>query len=270
MEKQKVFIPCYGRCEFGSMAEAVIYVQKMHGGLYVYIDKIVLYNIRFRDCLREKGLDGVVKMLINEAPAIAHDTKALDYLKRKWTDRMEEHIADYDIQCLPKDGAILIEGYTFNGLDEIFDQVELAGFPRHSYADKWYPREKMIPNPAGLHIGRLLMSYPTFDSSDASDGRSYNNYVFSMQPLTGTKMDQYYEQVSARSNFCMVHEYIPEEFLPILYWDGDSNHVLLASAKSYYKSNRHSNVVSSEDDVFQVGGGGYVSFYPDDIERMKQ
>ena len=51
--------------------------------------------------------------------AFAHGTKALDSLKEKWTDRMKGHIADYDIQCLPKDSLILIDDYLFNGLDEI-------------------------------------------------------------------------------------------------------------------------------------------------------
>lgn len=32
---------------------------------------------------------------------------------------------------------------------------------------------------------------------------------------------------------------------------------------------RLSNVVSTEDDVFQVGGGGCVKFYPEDEERMR-
>ena len=31
----------------------------------------------------------------------------------------------------------------------------------------------------------------------------------------------------------------------------------------------HSNVVSSEEEIFETGGGGYVSFYQEDIERMK-
>lgn len=31
----------------------------------------------------------------------------------------------------------------------------------------------------------------------------------------------------------------------------------------------HSNVVSSEEEVFETGDGGYVSFYQEDIERMK-
>ena len=231
MEKQKVFIPCYGRCGFGSLKEAVNYVKRLPGGLSVYIEDIVMYNIRFRDCLRKRGINGLIFKMICEAPEIAFEKKAMDDLKHKWTDRMGEHIADYDIQCLPKDGAILIEGYSFNGLDEICNQVELVGFPSHDYTDKWSSRENLIPNPAGLHIGRLLKGYPTFDSYDASDSRCYNNYVFSKQPLTGLKMDQYCEQVSANFNFCMVHEYIPEELLPVLYWDGDDDYVLLATAK---------------------------------------
>ena len=32
----------------------------------------------------------------------------------------------------------------------------------------------------------------------------------------------------------------------------------------FIRPNRHSNVVSSEDDVFQVGGGEYVKFCPED------
>lgn len=70
-----------------------------------------------------------------------------------------------------------------------------------------------------------------FDSSDASDGRSYNNYVISMEPLTEEKMDEYCDRIRASSNACMVHEYIPEDLLPIVYWDGDSDNVLVATAK---------------------------------------
>lgn len=228
--KQKVFFPCYGGCEFNSLAETVNYVQQMRGGLSVYIDKIVKYNIRFRDCLRENGIDGVIKMLIDEAPAIELETEALDYLKEKWTNRMKEHIADYDIQCLPKDGPIRIGGCLFNGLKEIASQAEMSGCPNRLIST-WYNREGYQQNPAGLHIGNIWKSYPTFDSFDDSDGRSYNNYVFSNQPLTEAMMNQYWEQIPYKSNYCMVHEHIPEALLPVLYWDGDSDNVLLATKK---------------------------------------
>lgn len=230
MEKQQVFFPCYGGCEFGSLAEAVNYVRKMPGGLSVYIGDIVKYNIRFRDCLREKGIDGVIKMLIDEAPAVANEAKAIENMKWKWTDRMDEHIADYDIQCLPKDSLILIEDYLFNGLDEIDAHSEMYGNPTHRFS-KWYSREGYIHNPAGLHVGNIWESYPTFDSFDDSDNRSYNNYVISKEPLTEERMDEYCNRISASWNACMVHEYIPEELLPVLYWDGCSDNVLLATAK---------------------------------------
>jgi hypothetical protein len=228
--KQKVFFPCYGGCEFNSLAEAVNYVQQMRGGLSVYIDKIIKYNIRFRDCLRENGIDGVIKMLIAEAPAIALETKALDYLKEKWTDRMKEHIADYDIQCLPKDSLILIDDYLFNGLDEIDAHSEMSGNPTHRYS-KWYSREGYMHNPAGLHVGNIWVSYPKFDSFDDCDNRSYNNYFISKEPLTEEKMDEYCNRIDTLGNACMVHEFIPEELLPVLYWDGDSDNVLLATKK---------------------------------------
>ena len=228
--KQKVFFPCYGGCEFGSLAEAVNYVQKMRGGLSVYIDDIVMYNIRFRDCLREKGIDGVIKMLTDEAPAIAKESKAIEYLKQNWTERMKEHIADYNIQCLPKDSFILINDYLFNGLDEIDAHSEISGNPTFRFSI-WCRREGYIHNPAGLHVGTIWVSYPRFDSYDDSDCRSYNNYVISKEPLTEEKMDEYSNKISSNFDYCMVHEYIPEEFLPILYWNGDSDYVLLATAK---------------------------------------
>ena len=44
-------------------------------------------------------------------------------------------------------------------------------------------------------------------------------------------MEQYFKTVSSPMDFCMVHEEIPKEFLPILYYNGDSDHVLLATEK---------------------------------------
>jgi hypothetical protein len=225
----KVNIPCYDRCEFQTLEEAVNYVQKMPGGLSVYITDIILYNIRFRDCLREQGIGGAIKKLIDEAPVIEEETKVLNNLRRIWTDRMNERIADYDIQCLPKNSRICIEGCWFDGLDDIVAQVEMAGNPCHTF-QKWYPRKEYKHNTSGLHIGNLWKSYPTFDSYDACDGRSYDNYVFAKKPLNEAVMENYCK-ISAKYNFCMVHENIPEDLLPILYYGGEGDSVLLATAK---------------------------------------
>ena len=234
MENKKVYFPCYGGCEFGSLEVAVDFVQQMRGGLYVYIDEIVMYNIRFRDCLRMHGIEGVIKMLIDEAPAIAQETKALETLRSKWTHRMNEHIADYDIQCLPKNGRICINGCWFEGLKDIEAQVEISGTPGYLFRS-WYKREEYRHNPLGLHVGNIWRSYPKFDSSDASDGRCYNNYVFSKTPLTEEMMEDYCSRIKASFDSCMVHENIPADLLPILYYDGDSDCVLLATAKDKRK-----------------------------------
>ena len=230
MEMKKVYFPCYGGCEFGSLEEAVNHVQNRHGGLYVYIDKIVMYNIRFRDCLRAHGIEGVIKMLIDEAPAVAPDTQALDYLRSKWTGRMNEHIADYDIQCLPKDSRMRISSWWYDGLEDIEANVEMSGNPKHKFY-RWTKREEYQRDPFRLHVGNIWESYPMFDSSDASDGRSYNNYVFSRIPLTENMMEQYCKRINSNIDACMVHEDIPVELLPILYYNGDSDWMILASAK---------------------------------------
>lgn len=202
----------------------------MRGGLYVYILHIVMYNIRFRDCLRSKGIDDVIQMLIDEAPIIALDFKGVNYLKQVWLERLKEHIADYDIRCLPKDSKIDIKGYRFDGLDDINAQVEMSGNPRHSFS-KWYARKEYKHNSSGLHVGNIWESYPVFDSYDSSDGRSYNNYIFSKNTITEEIMELYCKQVRMYSDACMVHENIPVALLPILYYNGDSNYVLLATSK---------------------------------------
>lgn len=230
MDKEKVYFPCYGGCEFRNLQEAIDYVQKMRDGLYVYIVEIVLYNVRFRDCLREKGVEGVIDMLIAEAPIIALDFKGIDHLKKTWYERMKEHVADYDIQCLPKNSRICINGCWFNGLDDIEAQVEISGCPRHTYY-RWFSCKEYRRNLYGLHIGNIWESYPMFDSSDASDGRSYNNYLFSKMPLTETIMEKYCKEIKVNFDFCMVHEDIPSEFLPLLYYNGDSDWILLATEK---------------------------------------
>ena len=153
MEKNVCF-PCYRRCEFSSLKEAVDFVLQKPGGLSVYIAEIVMYNIRFRDCLREKGVEGVIKMLIHEAPAIAADTKALEKLKGKWSDGTKKRIADYDIRCMPKNNRFRVCGCWFDGLDDVDAQVEMSGNPRHTFR-KWYSREVHNHNLAGLHIGNI-------------------------------------------------------------------------------------------------------------------
>lgn len=44
-------------------------------------------------------------------------------------------------------------------------------------------------------------------------------------------MEQYFNKVSSHMDFCMVHEKIPEDFLPIFYYNGCNDYILLATDK---------------------------------------
>ena len=73
-------------------------------------------------------------------------------------------------------------------------------------------------------------SYPKFDSYDYSDTRCYENYIFAPKPITKEQMQQY-ANIKLESNYCMVHEHIPAENLPILYYVGEGPYMVLATSK---------------------------------------
>ena len=245
MEKEKVFITYYRKCEFNNLQEAVETILDQDGKLYVYLQSIIMHNIRFRDCLRKNGIDAVFQMLIDEAPIVAQHQKDLEMFKEQWLGSMEGIIADYDIRCLPKDSTIFIEGCRFDGLYDIMNQVEISDNPKHTYY-RWSKHDNHKRNPDGLHVGEILESYPTFDSSDSSDGRTYDNYIFSREPITESMMEDYCRQVKANYNFCMVHENIPDHLLPIVYHNGDDEYMLVATSKQC----NHSSTVQSS--ILQV------------------
>ena len=82
-----------------------------------------------------------------------------------------------------------------------------------------------------VHIGHFYESYPVFDSYDLADDRTYQNYIFCATPITENDMKDAFKNFHG-FNFSMVHENMPEENLPILYYRGDGKYMLLATAKS--------------------------------------
>lgn len=229
MDKDRVFVPLYNRCEYANLAKAVEELSENNRrDLQIFIDDIVEYNIRYRDCLRTNGIEGVIKLLISEAPKIAENAQVIEVLRERWRDETHEQIADYNIQCLPKKSRFCVEGCWFDGLEDVVEQVEMIGYIHH--LSKWYAIDKYKHNAAGLHIAEIKDSYPKFDIYDIGDDRFYCNYLFSRQPFTEELMERYEKEVPRGCNCMMVHENIPHEFLPILYYNGDSDWMLLASS----------------------------------------
>ena len=81
-----------------------------------------------------------------------------------------------------------------------------------------------------IHIGELYENYPVFDIYDMGDSRTYQNFFFRERPFSHADLEQR-ATIPSRFNYCMVHEHIAEEFLPVLYYEGTGDYMLLATAK---------------------------------------
>lgn len=212
--------------EFSSLNEAFRYLKKREYGWSWYtLTEIVKCNVYYRDYLREHGVNSLIEKIIDEVPELAGDDKALKHL-REWA--IKEKVAIYDIQCYNIKDRITVLGHTFDGLEDVIKHRELIGKEFMRGFDCFTPQNVNVYS--GIHIGELYENYPIFDSYDLGDDRTYQNYIFRKDKINRQDMETAFS-VYRKGNFCMVHEQIPEDFLPILYYSGDGKYMLLASAK---------------------------------------
>ena len=188
------------------------------------LDRFIQYNIVMRDMLRQKGIEGLLDEIFTIVPKNSISPLTIRYITKYWT---ENPIADYDIQMYHIDDDITILGHTFHGLQGVRQHCEmLASQGSHLLC---FPTKEHVPL-ENIHVGMIDKSYPKFDSYDYSDTRCYENYIFAPQPITKEQMLQY-ANIKQESNYCMVHEHIPAENLPILYYVGEGPYMVLATPK---------------------------------------
>lgn len=222
----KICFPHYTKGEFASLVDALKFLKReSYSILHYYLCEIVEYNTCYRDYLRHHGVEDLISRLIEEAPLLREEKEPLHCL-REWA--AKETLADYDIQCYNIKDKVAILGHTFNGLKDIREHVEFYGQDGYGGFRCW-PQTEIKPY-GDVHIGHFFEGYPVFDSYDLCDGRTYQNYIFRTAPITKADMKEAF-RTSYGFNFCMVHETIPEENLPILYYSGDGNHMLLATKR---------------------------------------
>lgn len=183
--------------------------------------------MRYRDCLRDNGIDGLIAQLCAEAPSFRNETDAIDEL-RKWHSNVGR-LGDYDIQCHGIDEDFEVLGRTFHGLQDMRSRVEM--YARENYRDLhvFTPKEP-VDSPDGLHVGLLFMVYPKFDIYDECDSRSYDNYIIRREEITNSDMERL-SKVPGCISASRMHEMIPTGLLPILYYGGQEDYVLLATKK---------------------------------------
>lgn len=69
-----------------------------------------------------------------------------------------------------------------------------------------------------------------FDSSVWGDDRTYQNYIIRDHPIGNVEMIRFHDLPSG-SNAIRVYEHIPTSMLPMVYYSGDGNYMLVATKK---------------------------------------
>lgn len=211
--KLNIVFPRYRGGEYETLDSAV--QSLIENDDTFHVGDIMQYNIRYRDYLREHGIDGLVELMLREAPALRQDKKAVNEIYKRF-ERMGG-IADYDIQCynITKPIPVLGKEFTFTTIGgknvEWFLSESRWGEP------KPWRNEHVIENEFGLHLGQVYDNYPRFDSSDLSDDRSYQNYIIRTSPIRKEEVLELMK-VEALANRRRVHEHLPKHLLPILYY----------------------------------------------------
>lgn len=212
--------------EFSSLSAAYA-VLSFHGQWQWYtLSHIVMYNVCCRDQLRELGIDAYIARITSEVPEIAGDADGLEYLRRCY--EKSGGVAPYDIQCYGIRDRITILGREFEGLEDVkrhrthsINCLSSLGGDVLRNAEAW----------PDMAICEVYENYPRFDIYDSCDDRTYQNYFFR---CGGTFSDDDMNRLAKlphEMNLQMVHEHIHADNLPVLYYKGTGEYMLLATAK---------------------------------------
>lgn len=226
-KQKKICYLGYHNVEFASLKDAVRYFKKDGYGLEYRVPEMLQYNICYRDYLRENGLENLLKRIISDVPELVKEEKTIQSII-EWYGREGKKLAGYDIQCYNIKETITVLGHEFHGLEDVI--AHRTAYGRIGYSDLSINRCIPKKHKSGLDVSEFYASYPIFDSYDIGDDRTYQNYVFTNKPIDDEKLKEIAE-IRHNYNYCMVHENIPEHLLPILYYRGDGDYMILAQKK---------------------------------------
>ena len=225
--QKKICYPGHDGSGFASLSDAVQYFRKNGSNMEYRIRDLIMYNICYRDYLRNYGIEMLLKRLVADVPDLSEDMSLLQSL-RKWYDEEGKELAGYDIQCYNIRDTITVLGHKFQGLGDLI--AHTTAYARIGHSDisiSSCSAKKKVP---GLYVSEFYATYPIFDSYEIGDGRTYQNYVFTSEPIDDEQLKEI-SQIRHNYNYCMVHEHIPEKHLPILYYRGDGDYMVLAQKK---------------------------------------
>ena len=156
---------------------------------------------------------------------------AIKAMRRKKHEAESKHktIAEsgITIQTLPINAIIDLGFAKIHGLNELKKLVE-----KHIYNKDGCEYEIRTRDVAtqSAHVGDEWERYPIFDSSDLFDDRRYCNYIIRQKPIKDSEMIELIN-TTPHCNHCRLHESTPVYLLPMVYYKGDSNVMLVALPK---------------------------------------
>ena len=121
---------------------------------------------------------------------------------------------------------IEILGHVFHGLKDIQEHVEMSLYKSYSRGQANARKPKAA---CDVHVGEMWMPYPSFDSEDfANENRTYQNYLLRERPITQDDMKTLSE-LPSKGNECRISECMPAEMLPLVFYVGDGDTMLVAT-----------------------------------------
>lgn len=221
----KICFPDSRKIKHASLQDAIKYMKRRGYMSSFALCDIVQYNVCYRDHLRMHGMDSLISRLLEEAPVLKDENMQFVYLREFVK---EDDIAEYDIICCDIKDKVTIHGHTFDGLKDIRSHVEARamGLSHGFHYCGLCEGHKEGP----VHVAEIYDLYPTFDEFDVPERRFYENFIFSTSVITKDDLRSAYKTPHF-FNFCMVHEDIPSNKLPILYYGGKADYMLLAIEK---------------------------------------
>ena len=130
------------------------------------------------------------------------------------------------IQNVSINNEMEILGHVFHGLKDIQEHVEMSLYRSYSRGQADVRNAKARCN---IHVGEMWMPYPCFDAEDyANEYRTYQNYILRERPITQDDMKTLSE-LPSKGNECRISECMPAEMLPLVYYVGDGDTMLVAT-----------------------------------------
>lgn len=215
-ENTKVLLPTSSETkQVFTICDALAYIVET-GNTYL-LNQLMFYNVPVRDAIRNNGIVSVVDTLLEYAP----DNEDLKRRLENYT-KKDVHMADFDIQVLP-----ITAELKFFGQRICYDQ--LRRIPEITRRIGRWTSESEREN-APLHVGKIFEPYPCFDSFDAGDDRDYETFIIRDHKITEEECMEI-EKAPYGSNCFYITENLPPEYLPVVYHDGYSSFLYVATAK---------------------------------------